>query len=293
MQRAITPYHLGATLYLPATHKNLYGVSIESKYPQAKSIIIDFEDAIFDADFKVATAEFEKLLADIPNQDLLIFVRPRCVKHLKKLLKLKHIDKLDGFVLAKCDTKNMKNYFNLLLHKAFWVMPVLESVEVFDTAKLKKIKSYFLKQKKKILTLRFGGEDLSSSLGLKRQCEDILYDFYPMTQLLSSLVLMFKNSDFNLTAAVFTCFKNSEGYIKEVEQDLKMGLFGKTVIHPSQIALAHELYKVSPTELNQANLVLDKDAKAIMASEGQMLETIPHRRWAKGIKIRESLYGVC
>ena len=49
---------------------------------------------------------------------------------------------------------------------------------------------------------------------------------------------------------------------------------------------------MSDVELAQAKKVLDKDASAIMESDGMMLETIPHRRWAKGIIMRERLYGL-
>ena len=202
------------------------------------------------------------------------------------------IDKIDGFVLAKCDTQNMHHYFKELSKRAFWVMPVLESKEMFDSAKVEEIKYFLSQHHEQILTLRFGGEDLSSYLGLKRGCDDILYDFYALTQLLSSLVLTFKSEGFNITAPVFACFKNVEGFKRELHEDLKMGLFGKTVIHPSQLVLANEAYKVSNEESTQAHKVMDKDAKAIMASDGMMLETIPHRRWAKGVLMREELYGV-
>ena len=171
-------------------------------------------------------------------------------------------------------------------------MPVLESIEIFDSSKVALIKTFLLEHQKQILTLRFGGEDLSSYLGLKRQCEDILYDFYPLQQLLSNVVLNFKSSGFNITAPVFACFKNEQGFLKELREDLKMGLFGKTVIHPSQIVLAHKAYAVSDVELKQAQKVLAKGATAIMESDGMMLETIPHRRWARAIIIRKELYGV-
>ena len=230
MQRDINAFHLGATLYLPAIHKNLRAVALNAKYSQAKSIIIDFEDAIFDEDMLQATKNITELLAEITQQELLIFIRPRSLDHLQTLLELEHIDKIDGFVLAKCDTQNMKEYFLPLQEKAFWIMPVLESTEIFDSSKIALIKAFLLEHQKQILTLRFGGEDLSSYLGLKRQCEDIIYDFYPLQQLLSSIVLNFKSLGFNISAPVFACFKNEQGFLKEVREDLKMGLFGKTVI---------------------------------------------------------------
>ncbi len=292
MKRDITPYHLGASLYLPANHKNLFAVAVRKKYPEVKSIIIDFEDAIYDEDLHDASKNLTELLAIIPKQALLIFIRPRSVDHLHALLLLEGIKKIDGFVLAKCDTTNMHAYFDQLHDQPFWLMPVLESPQVFEPAKLFEIKQFLMQHHKQILSLRFGGEDLSSYLGMKRQCEDVLYDFYPLVQLLSTLVLQFKSAGFNLTAAVFACFKNETGFIKEVAQDLKMGLFGKTVIHPSQVHLSNEAYKITQEELSQAEKVMAENTKAIMASDGMMLETVVHRRWAKGVMMRKELYGV-
>ena len=68
MKRDIECFHLGATLYLPAIHKNLFAVALEGKYPQARSIIIDFEDAIFESDMFEAEKNLQKLLTKIPEQ---------------------------------------------------------------------------------------------------------------------------------------------------------------------------------------------------------------------------------
>jgi citrate lyase beta subunit len=292
MKRDVSPYHLGASFYLPATHKNLYAVLCQQKYTHLRSIIIDFEDAIDSHEVGQSTYRFQEILDVLTTQEFLVFVRPRDLAHLHELLTLKHIDKMDGFVLAKCDTTNMHEYFSCFINKRFWLMPVLESKEVFESAKLESMKNFFIEHQEMILSLRFGGEDLSSSLGLKRQCEDILYDLHPVKHLLSSVVLQFKPYGFNITAPVFTCFKNEDGLAKELREDLKMGLFGKTVIHPKQVDIVHNAYAVKKIELEQARSVMDVDAPAIIASEGSMLETIPHRRWATHILQREKLYGI-
>lgn len=292
MKRDITPYHLGGSLYLPATHKDLLPVVCSGKIPGLKSVIIDFEDAIASAELEAGHEAFERLLKESLNQALLVFVRPRSVKHLKALLRLEGIEKIDGFVLAKCDTTNMQPYFRVLKSQPFWVMPVLESAELFEPKKLSQMERFFSRHFDMILSLRFGGEDISSRLGLKRRCDQTLYDLPAVVQLLSTLVLRFKPKGFNISAPVFTCFKNGEGFGDEVVNDLNMGLFSKTLIHPSQVEAVNRLYRPTLDEYESALKVTQKDASALISHNGMMLETVPHRRWAQAVLMRKELYGV-
>ncbi len=292
MKRSLSPYEVGGALYLPATHKNLRKVLLEAYYPFVQTVIIDFEDAINDDDYMKVKDEMDEILAQLPQQKLLVFIRPRDHEHLQRLLKLAHIQKIDGFVLAKFDTKHMKKSMALIPKGDFWVMPVLESKELFDIKKREKIAKFLIKVKEDILLLRFGAEDLSSHLGLKRNCETLLYDLPSLSLLLNQIILQFKPLGFVISAPVYTCFSNEKGFEAEVKKDLLSGLFGKTLIHPQQSKQLNALLKVSQEDLSAAKKSLEKDVDAIFAHEGMMIETVPHRRWADGIIKRSEVYGV-
>jgi len=276
---------------MPATHKNVRKVLLENYYPFVQSVILDFEDAISQEEFE-KFSDISLLLSELPKQKLLVFIRPRDNQHLQKLLALPDIGKVDGFVLAKFDTKTMKRSMKQIPKGKFWVMPVLESSELFDKKKLEKISKFLVKKTDEILMLRFGAEDLSTHLGLKRNCETMLYDLPPLSLLLNQLILHFKPLGFAISAGVYTCFSNESGFKKEVEKDLLCGLFGKTLIHPKQSQLLHELYKVDAKDLDSATQSLKDDAKAIFSHEGMMIESVPHRRWAQAIIKRSEVYGV-
>ncbi|WP_455755502.1 HpcH/HpaI aldolase/citrate lyase family protein [Sulfurimonas sp.] len=85
----------------------------------------------------------------------------------------------------------------------------------------------------------------------------------------------------------FPCFKDVDGFKKDVLRDLKEGLFSKTIIHPSQI----KLYKVTKEEYEEAQQICES-AHAIFSQNGKMAEQttmFPHAKYITG---RAEVYGV-
>ena len=70
------------------------------------------------------------------------------------------------------------------------------------------------------------------------------------------------------------------------------GLFGKTIVHPSQISVVEEVYKASRTEAEAARRLLEPYSPAVFQINGQMHEKATHLGWARYITERARLYGV-
>ena len=66
---------------------------------------------------------------------------------------------------------------------------------------------------------------------------------------------------------------------QEVHEDLRHGLTGKTAIHPEQIAIIEQHYRVSTAERELADAILASEA-AVFKHEHTMQETATHRNWA-------------
>ena len=60
--RKIDPVELGATLFVPALHKDLLAVVEGKKYPNLKSVLIDSEDGIDESDLADAITKIKELL---------------------------------------------------------------------------------------------------------------------------------------------------------------------------------------------------------------------------------------
>lgn len=294
MIRNLSPIELGGSLYIPATHKNVNGICNTDKYPTLRSCIIDTEDAIGEDELVCALENISKMLETYEPGRLRLFMRPRNPQILKQLLKIPHIEKIDGFSLPKFSTEVMREYAQILTlaQHPFYIMPVLESLDLFSREKLEEIRSFLLTCKLPVLTLRLGGEDMMQFLGLKRRCEDNIYDLVAPSRVIADVLACFKPYGFNVTATVFNCIHQDALYIQNVKEDLRQGLIGKTIIHPGQIEPINEAYKVSQQEFEMATKMLKKETKAIIVQEGQMGEKFAHTAWAKTILERHRFFGL-
>ncbi len=294
MIRNISPIQLGGSLYIPATHKNVYAICNENRYPALRSCIIDTEDAIIADDLDTALENISNMLETYEPTALSVFIRPRNPHMLQEILKLKNIEKIDGFSLPKYSTEVMREYSQIisLSQKKFYIMPVLESHDLFSKEKLESIRDFLLSCKIPTLTLRLGGEDMMNYLGLKRKCEDNIYALVGPAQIIGNVINIFKPFGFNISATVFNCIKHEELFEHNVLQDLQQGLIGKTIIHPNQIEVVNRVYQVTQDEYVMAQKMLDKQTNAIIVQEGQMGEKFAHSSWARTILLREKFYGL-
>jgi len=281
---------LGATLFIPATHKNIEAVVCDNKYPELRSVLIDTEDGIKSENLDLAFKVIEKLLNIYEKKKLAIFIRPRDTKVLEKILKIKNINKIDGFILPKFSLSNAQDYFHLLKDSDFLIMPSIEGEELFNQNSLYELRTILLKNRKNILLVRFGLEDMLRQLKMKRSCEDSVFDFSATSYVLGSFIAIFKSAEFAISGGVYPCFKDDEGFIKDVQRDLKEGLFSKTIIHPRQIKLVNELYKVTEQGLREALEILNR-SEAVFNQNDKMAELTTMKPQAQEIIHRAKVYG--
>ena len=163
---------LGGTLFVPASHKNLAAILSGEKYPALRSVVIDFEDGLADADRPEALNNLPSTLAAIKENKLLRFIRPQDPKMLETFLEQKHIEKIDGFILPKFGLDNANEYLSIIQNSKLtiqhYLMPSIEGEELFDTQKLRQLRDILLPYQDRIICIRFGAEDMLRQLGLRR-----------------------------------------------------------------------------------------------------------------------------
>ncbi|MEA2100851.1 MAG: HpcH/HpaI aldolase/citrate lyase family protein [Campylobacterota bacterium] len=281
---------LGATLFVPATHKDLMAVVEGKKYPNLKSVVIDSEDAISNDELLDAIKNIKKILINFKNSKCLVFIRPRDCEVLKKFLTFKGIDKIDGFILPKFSLLNANKYLTLIRDK-YRFMPSIEGEELFNHSQLIKLKDILLPHKKQIILVRFGLEDMLRQLGMKRGCKHSLFDFSASSLVVGNFIATFKSVGFKVSAGVYPCFKDSKGFEKDVLRDLKEGLFSKTIIHPNQIELINELYKVTWLEFSEAcEIYMSTDS--VFKQNDKMAEVVTMLPYSQEIIKRAEVYGI-
>jgi citrate lyase beta subunit len=285
---------LGASLYVPATHRDILAIANNHKLPHLRSVIFCLEDAVLEADVPAALANIERMLRElVPTPNKLRFIRVRNHAILDECLKLEGIEKIDGFVLPKTTMESFREYYFRLQHTEFLVMPTLETKEALDPVEMSQLRDYILEKNyaHRVLALRIGGNDLLNLFDLRRSTTRTMYDS-PMRYIIGQLVACFRPAGFNLTSPVCELLFDREILNEEVSLDLEAGLFGKTAVHPDQIGLIEAHYKVNANQADEARAILAPDAPAVFRMNGRMCEPATHRNWAEAILARAAIYGI-
>jgi len=288
MKQPIDAVALGGTLFVPAVHRHLEAVAKGEKFPMLRSVVFDTEDGITEGELEAGVEAIAQMLETIGEAGPLRFIRPRDPETLERILALPGIEKIDGFVLPKFGLENAERYLGILDEQMF--MPSVEGGELFDVAKLTRLRDILLPYRERIIVVRFGAEDMMRQLGLRRECGTMLYDMCAPAQVIANLLTTFKPCGFDISAPVYRCYNDAEGFEAEVRRDLAEGLIGKTIIHPNQIAPIERLYRVTELQLQDAKLLM-RSHDAVYARNGTMAETKTQRGWAERIIRRAELYG--
>jgi len=294
MREHIHAVELGGTLFVPASHKNLEAILSGEKYPDLRSVVIDFEDGLAGKERKQALTYLETVLKSLKETKLLRFVRPQNKGMLKEFLQKENIEKIDGFILPKFGLDNANDYLKIIQNqkisiKNLKIMPSIEGSELFDTQELQQLRKILTPYKEQIICIRFGAQDMLRQLGLRQQSS--IYEMLAPKEVIANLIITFKPFGFDISAPVYPDFSDEEGFKEEVSFELQNGLISKTIIHPSQISLLNTLYQVTDRELTLAKTLLSK-SDGVLNLEGAMGEIKTQSRWAETLLLRETYYRI-
>lgn len=293
----ISPYALGATLYMPALHPDISDIIADRKHPELSSIVLCLEDALHESDVEAGLAHLRSVL-DLMEQEKrerlarpLVFVRPRNINMAQLMSEWRGIEQVDGFVAPKVRPGNVESWMKALAGTDLFIMPTLETHEMFDAGAVAAFRDELLaNDPERVLALRIGGNDLMSCLGLRRTRGTTLYES-PLLYTVSMLVGILQPAGFAMTSPVCEIIDDEVTLNAELKRDIEFGLVGKTAIHPRQVPLIHEAFKVDVADLEAARHILAEDAKAVFKHNGAMCEPATHTLWARRIIERAQHYG--
>lgn len=285
---------LGASLYVPATRTDLDLITRGERLGQVRSLIFCTEDAVNNADLPFALENLRESLAMMRcTSPRMRFVRVRNPAVLAAVLAMPGAERLDGFVLPKVTRAILPEYLGLLRGHPQSIMPTLETREVFEEREMIALRRMLERDevRERVLTLRIGGNDLFSLLGMRRPRGRTLYQT-SLGQVIARLVTTFRPSGLNLSAPVFEYLDDAQTLQREVEEDLAHGLVGKTAVHPDQVPVIEACYRVNASDLEMAELILSEDAPAVFRLHDAMCEPATHRNWAQRLRKSASCFGL-
>ena len=341
-ERDVLAVALGATLYSPATRPTIEQDLARAHQRGVVCAVLCLEDAIADLDVEYAEKNLVHQLGELFASGAprpLVFVRVRSPEQVGRLVEgLGDVaNSLDGVVVPKFTATTGRPFLEAVhdasrsLDHRLWVMPVVESPEVFHletrVQTLVGIRDTLAAHDRQVLAVRIGATDLSSQLGLRRHPDITVYDVAPIAHVIGDIVNVLgrRNGGWVVTGPVWEHFDNRErlfkpqlrespftaqavrvlrrnliskgldGLMKEVALDHANGLLGKTVIHPSHVPAVHCLTVVSHEDYVDAlDVVAASTGGGVSASRyrNKMNEASPHLAWAQSTLLRARAFGV-
>ncbi|ADJ28863.1 HpcH/HpaI aldolase/citrate lyase family protein [Nitrosococcus watsonii] len=294
MQAQIPHYmELGATLYMPATRKDIARILNQQKLTGLRSAVVCTEDSILEQELPPALANLRRVLEQLRPSSMLRFIRPRNPEILSQLMRYPEIRRIDGFVLPKVDEKNLPVYAELAAQiPDLLLMPTLETEVAFSRERLEAFRKVLANVGNPILCLRIGGNDLLRLLGLRRPKHLTIYDT-PLRNIINDVILTFRPAGYGLSSPVFEYLNDYATLRREIMLDIAHGLLTKAAIHPSQVPVVERAYRVCEKDMDLAQHALKKGAPAVFKLNSQMVEPATHCAWAERLLLQAELYGVC
>ena len=116
---------------------------------------------------------------------------------------------------------------------------------------------------KRMLAIGLGAEDFRTDMGMQRSesAEEILFA--------RNLIALHAHAA-NIKAMdyVYSNFKNEDGFRADTLLGKKLGYTGKSVVHPSQVSIVHEIYTPSEEEIDNAKAIFAAYEDALKCGSG-------------------------
>lgn len=318
MKNNLIYYSVGALLYCPANSDSVANSIINGKFSSNFSLALCLEDTIPDncvleAEQKLIQSIsniYEKYISDgihIPK----IFIRVRNYTQIYELCdSLKDcMDIVTGFIIPKFSLENADRYIEAIFNvnqksnKKIYMMPIYESVAIVNLQMrydiLYELKYKLARIEELVLNIRVGGNDLCHIFGFRRHDDESIHDIKPISSIFSDIVTVY-GTDYVISAPVWEYYDSSnweKGLLDEIKGDILCGFVGKTVIHPKQIEVINEGFKVHKKDFEDAKAILNwnKNSKLLVSGSTKserMNEYNTHHIWAEKIMLMAEAFGV-
>lgn len=263
---------LRSLLFAPGNRADLI-----AKLPRSNpdAIAIDLEDAVpahLKAEArKIAREAVSALLESKPSCQIFVRTNPVSIQEFHDDIQSLS-EKIDGIVLPKVESSEHLQHAvkELRAHN----LSHFNIIAGFETARGVENVSGILEQApEQLKAVYFGAEDFIADMGGERTKEglEVLYSR-------SKVVLAARARGLLALDQVVTAFKDDKLFLTDARQAKNLGYSGKLCIHPSQVALARQVFAPSESEVEKAKQLLEsyhqaaKQGKGVIEFEGQMVD---------------------
>lgn len=318
MKNSVIYYSVGALLYCPANNAGIVSSLKNEKFGKKFSLALCLEDTINDMCVEEAEEilinSIKEVYAGMESMDFYvpkIFIRVRKSEQIERLMDRFGAagELVTGFIIPKFSLENADEYIEKIItvnkksDKNIYMMPIFESPTIVNLKErydiLYTLKEKLDKAEELVLNIRVGGNDLCHVFGFRRRSDETIHDIRPVADIFSDIVTVY-GKDYVVSGPVWEYYNGDnweEGLKAELKRDMLCGFTGKTVIHPNQIEVVNEAYKVSVKDYEDAKAILnwDESRNSLVSGSVQkerMNEYKTHSNWAEKIIYLAEAYGV-
>lgn len=112
---------------------------------------------------------------------------------------------------------------------------------------------------------------------------------------LSQILLAARSADLDVLDGVFNDLDDAEGFAAECRQGRDLGMDGKTLIHPKQIAEANAVFAPDESDLTRARRILalfdqpENRDRGVVTLDGQMVERLHAEMAARTVALADAI----
>jgi citrate lyase subunit beta/citryl-CoA lyase len=273
-------------LFVPGSRPELFAKALSG---EADAISIDLEDSVVDGRKAEARSMVQSFLksddARATRKILIVRVNALDTPHFEADVMAAVRDGLTMLNLPKAESAKDILAAVAALERAEAANNVRRPVAILaniETARALRGAVEIAKAHPRVAGLQLGYGDMFEPLGIER------YDPANVHAAMFALRLAAGEADVFAYDGAYAHVQDAAGYRAEAEMARRMGYWGKSCIHPCQVALANEVFRPGDAEIAQALRVLEASRGAATAGvgafmvDGRMID-VPFIRRAEAI----------
>lgn len=256
-------------LFVPGSRPELFSKALDS---EADAISIDLEDAVVEdrkAEARTAVSNWLQH-TQRPTTDKRVIVRVNAMDtpHFAQDVAAVVRPGLDILNLPKPDSADAVREAAQAIARAEKANGVTQPVRILlniESPKALRQAAALAQADPRVMGLQVGLGDLFEPLGIDRR------EVAAVQQVLLAVRMAAGEAGIDAYDGAFANVRDADGFLAEAQMARRLGLSGKSCIHPSQIALANQAFRPTDAEISHAIKVVETAAQYKASGQGAYL----------------------
>jgi len=256
-------------LFVPGSRPELFSKALDS---EADAISIDLEDAVVEdrkAEARTAVSNWLQH-TQRPTTDKRVIVRVNAMdtSHFAQDVAAVVRPGLDILNLPKPDSADAVREAAQAIARAEKANGVMQPVRILlniESPKALRQAAALAQADPRVMGLQVGLGDLFEPLGIDRR------EVAAVQQVLLAVRMAAGEAGIDAYDGAFANVRDADGFLAEAQMARRLGLSGKSCIHPSQIALANQAFRPTDAEISHAIKVVETAAQYKASGQGAYL----------------------